>query len=397
MKISKLLTNLPASQTMAIDARAKALVAEGRDIVSFGPGEPDFDTPAPVKQAAKDALDAGLTKYSPTPGLPELRRAIAARYKREYGLDYDAADVIVTCGGKHALYEIFLTLLDPGDEVIIPAPYWVSYPPMVELAGGRPVTIPTTEATGFLATPSAIEAHLTPNTRAIVLCSPSNPTGAAYDAASLTAIAELAIKHDLIVIADEIYDKLVYDGFAFRCFATVHPDIRERTILVNGFSKTYAMTGWRLGWALGPRNVIGAMGNLQSQSTSNMPTFAQKAAVTALALPDETIQPMIDAFARRREMILNLIDDIPGLTCFRPQGAFYVFPNISAYFGKRAGDREIANSFHLSEYLLEEAEVAVVPGGAFGSDDNIRLSYATSEAQIEKGLARIAAALSRLT
>ncbi|MCZ7583263.1 MAG: pyridoxal phosphate-dependent aminotransferase [Deltaproteobacteria bacterium] len=396
MKISKVVSAIPPSQTLAIDAKAKALVADGKDVVSFGPGEPDFDTPEAVKNAAKAALDAGLTKYSPAPGFPELRKAIATHYQRDYGLAYEPAETLVTCGGKHAIFEAFLALLDPGDEVIVPAPYWVSYPPMVEIAGGKPVIVTTDESTGFTLTPEALGAAITPRTRMLVLNSPSNPTGAAYPRAALEALAKVVVERDIVVLTDEIYEYLVYDGFEFVPFVSVAPGLKERTIIVSGFSKTFAMTGWRLGYALGPKEFVSACAALQSQSTSNMPTFAQKAAVTALALTAGDLAPMIDAFARRRELILRLLTAIPGVTCFRPQGAFYVFPNVSAYYGKRDGDRVIENSFDLSDYLLEKALVAVVPGGAFGADANVRLSYALGDADIERGIGRIADALAAL-
>ncbi len=396
MRISKIVSGIPASQTLATATKAKALKAEGKDVINFGPGEPDFDTPEPIKQAAKDALDAGFTKYAPTPGLPELRSAIAETYREKHGLDVSPEETIVTCGAKHAVFQSFLALIEPGDEVLIPAPYWVSYPPMVRIVGGVPVIVPTDESTGFCATAASLEKHLTKKTRVLVLNSPSNPTGGTYDREELARIARLAIEKDLTVVSDEIYEHLVYDGFEFTCFGSLDPDLKERTVIINGFSKTFSMTGWRLGWAVAPKNLITAMSRLQSQSTSNACSFAQKAAVAAMDLDPAILEPMKSAFARRRELILGLIEKIPGVTCFPPQGAFYVFPNFSAHYGKRDGERVVENSFDLAGYLLEKALVAVVPGGAFGAEDNIRLSYAVSDEDIKRGVARIADALSAL-
>lgn len=396
IKISRKIAAIPPSATMAIDGKAKALQAAGHDVVSFGAGEPDFDTPTPIKDAAKAALDAGAAKYTPVAGEAALRKAISAKYKRDYGLDYTAEETIVTCGGKHALYQIFLSILEPGDEVLIPAPYWVSYPPMVELADGVPVIVPTDESTGFAATAEMLAAKITPKTRAIVLNSPSNPTGAAYSRAQLADIARLVIERDLVMVSDEIYEHLVYDGFEFVSFPTLDPRLKERAILVSGVSKTYAMTGWRIGYALAPAPVIKAMANLQSQSTSGMTTVAQRAATFALNADHAIWQEMFQAFSRRRRLMLDLLAAMPGVTCFPPQGAFYVFPNFSAHFGKNAGDKAITDSFSLCEYLLDAVKVAAVPGGAFGADANIRLSYATSDELIREGLARIGRALADL-
>ncbi len=396
MRLSKRVANLAPSATLAINSKFKALVAQGIDVIGFGAGEPDFDTPEPIKQAARDALDQGFTKYTPTPGIPELRKALCVRYKKDYGLDYAPEETIVTCGGKHALYEILQALIDPGDEVIVPAPYWVSYPPMIELAGGVPVILPTDESTGFTASAEAIEKLMTPKTRAFILNSPSNPTGGAYSRETLENIARLCIEKDLFVISDEIYEKIVYHGFEFTSFAQIDPRLKERCVITSGLAKTYAMTGWRIGYALGPKELIGAMTRLQSHSTSNITSFAQKAAVVALEMDDEAIRPMLEAFGRRRALSLGRIASIKGMTCFKPQGAFYLFPNVSSYYGKAYEGKVIENSGDMCDFLLDAALVAAVPGGAFGAENNIRLSYATSDDKIMKGIGRISEALAKL-
>ncbi len=396
MKVSERIAGIAPSATLAIDSKYKAMKAEGLDVIGFGAGEPDFDTPDPIKQAAKDALDAGFTKYTPTPGIPDLRKAVVGRYKKDYGLTYAPEQSIVTCGGKHALYEMLQVLVDPGDEVIIPAPYWVSYPPMVELAGGVPVILRTDESMGFTATAEAIEKVMTPKTKAFILNSPSNPTGGAYSREALQDIARLCIEKDLFVISDEIYEKIVYDGYKFQCFAQVDERLADRCIITSGLAKTYAMTGWRIGYAVGPKELIGAMTRLQSHSTSNITSIAQKAAIAALKMDDEAIRPMLETFGRRRALSLGLLANIKAVTCYKPQGAFYVFPKVSNYYGKKYEDRVIESSNDLCAYLLDKALVAAVPGGAFGADDNIRLSYATSDENILKGVGRISEALSKL-
>lgn len=378
------------SPTLAIDAKAKAMRAQGIDVVNFGVGEPDFDTPINIKEAAVKAIMEGKTKYTPVGGIEPLKDAIIEKFRQDNGLDYSREEIIVSCGAKHSLYNIFQAILSPGDEVIIPTPYWVSYPDQVLLNDGVPVFVRTTEQEGFLLSPKALEAHISKRTKAIVINSPSNPTGLAYDEKTLAGIAETALKHNLYVISDEIYEKLLYDGHTHTSIASLGSDIKDRTIVVNGLSKSYAMTGWRIGYAAGPKEIIKAMTNIQSQSTSNPTSIAQWAAVEALTGPQGFISDMIAEFDRRRRYLVDGLNSIEGLKCLTPTGAFYAFPNVSALYGKG-----FENSESLAMYLLEEAKVALVPGRAFGDDNHIRLSYATSLEDIKKGLQRIKEALKR--
>ena len=391
MKFSARIARVEPSPTLAITAKAKQMKADGIDVVSFGAGEPDFDTPAPVVEAAKKALDEGKTRYTPESGIPELRAAIARDYARR-GRTVAANEVQVSVGGKHALYNANQVLFDAGDKVIIPAPYWVSYPAMAALADASVVEVPCGIEDDFKLTPGTLRAVLNdhPTARCLVLCSPSNPTGAAYSATELHELGRvIAGFPDLIVFFDAIYDRLYYDGEIAPDFVAVNPDLGERTLTFNGFSKTYCMTGWRLGYTIGPAEVIAQMGTLQSQSTSNPTTFAQYGALAALELQDSVIDEMKTAFARRRDVIVALLEAIPGVKCPRPAGAFYVFPDFSAFTN---GGR-FADDMALTQFLLEQARVAVVPGSAFGAEGHLRLSYATSDALIEEGMRRIASAL----
>ncbi len=359
---------------------AKALAAQGESICSFAAGEPDFDTPEVIKQAAVAALARGETKYTPIDGLLALRKAIAAKLKRENGLDYTPEQISVGNGAKHSLFNIFMAICDIGDEVIIPAPYWLSYPEMVKIAGGVPVTVPTEEANDYKITPEALAAAITPRTRAVVMNSPSNPIGNVYTRDELRAIAELAVARDILVVSDEIYEKMVYDGVEHVSIGSFGPEILARTITVNGFSKAFAMTGWRLGYFAAPMPILKAASTLQSHSTSGPNTFAQYGGIAALESAAPSVVTMVAAFAERRDLIYSLLHDIDGITCVRPQGAFYVLPNISA-FGR--------DSVTFSEELLQKEKVAVVPGAAFGADQTVRLSYACSTSNIEEGCARI--------
>ena len=396
-RISSRLSEIKPSVTLAVTARAARLRAEGIDVIGFGAGEPDFDTPAHIKDAAKAALDGGQTKYTDVGGTPRLRKAICAEMQRAHGLHFGPEQILVSCGAKHSLYNLFHALLDEGDEVIIPAPYWVSYPDIVKLAGGTPVILPTRAEDGFLVRPAALHAAITGRTRAFVLCSPSNPTGAAYTAADLEALRPVFEEHDLVVVADDIYRRLVYGSFQYREIATLSPRMAERTVIVDGFSKTYAMTGWRLGYTAGPAPLIQAMAVLQGQSTSNPTSIAQAAAVAALEGPEEPLEAMRVEFDRRRRYMVERLRAIPGVTCFEPQGAFYAFPDISAYLGKRPrGGQALEDDVALCEYLLDVGRVAVVPGSGFGAPGFVRLSYATSMANIEQGLERMAEALAAL-
>lgn len=396
MRLADRVNKIQPSPTLAIDAKAKALKAQGVDIVGFGAGEPDFDTPQNIKEAAKKAIDSGFTKYTPVGGTDELKDAIIAKMKNDHGLEYTRDEISVACGAKHSLYNISQALIQEGDEVIIPVPYWVSYPDQVVLAGGTPVFIETDEATGFKITPAQLEKAITRNTKALILNSPCNPTGASYTADELKAIGQVCLKHDFLIISDDIYERLLYDGLKFTEIAQVVPELKSRTIVVNGVSKTYAMTGWRIGYACGPKELMGAMTKMQSQSTSNPTSIAQKAAVEALKGPQDAVAAMAVEFEKRRTYIVERLNAMPGVNCFKATGAFYVFPNFSGIYGKGFNGKTIGNSTEFAAYLLEEAKVAIVPGVAFGADKYARLSYAVSMENIRKGMDRIEAAIKNL-
>jgi aspartate aminotransferase len=383
MDISNRMKQVAPSMTLAIDAKAKKLQEEGVDVLNFGAGEPDFKTPQVICDAAKKAIDDGAHKYTPVPGTLELRKAISQYLEREYKVQYTPTDIVASCGAKHSLYNIFMAIVNPGDEVLIPSPYWVSYPEQVKLAGGIPVFVDCPESQEFKLTAEVLAPKITPKTKVLILNSPSNPTGAVVSRKALEAIAELVLKHKLIVVSDEIYAKLVY-GEAHTCFPSLSKEVAAQTILVNGMSKAYAMTGWRLGYAAGPANVMKAISDLQGQSTSNPTAIVQKAGVAACAMPDAEIQKMVAVFQKRRDMIVDGLNAIPGIKCLKPAGAFYVFPNVKGLF--KPGR---SNSLELSEYLLDKAKVALTPGIAFGAEGYMRLSYATSEKVIEEGLRRI--------
>src|SRR6266508_873283 len=383
------------SVTLAIAAKAGKLRAEGIDVVNFSAGEPDFDTPERIKAAAIEALRRGMTKYTDVKGIEPLREAIAEKYQREHGLTYRKEDVLVSCGAKHSLYNVLQAVINPGDEVVIPAPYWVSYSDMALLAGGVPKLIPTDESGGFRIRPEQLEAALTPKSRVFLLNSPCNPTGATYDRQELLAIAGVLEKHDCLILADDIYEKIVYD-FEVHNIVALCPSLRDRTILINGVSKTYAMTGWRIGYALGPSDVIAAAAKIQSQSTSNPTSIAQWAALEAIRGPQEELAPMVREFHNRRNVIVDKLNAVDGIHCLKPQGAFYVFPNIAALLGKTGKGKKLTSPCDLADYLLEEAKVAGVPGEDFGSNEHIRFSYATSLEDIEKNYARIRDAIAKL-
>ena len=391
MKISERARNTAPSPTLGITARARQMRAQGIDVISFGAGEPDFDTPAPIKDAAVAALAAGDTKYTPSSGTEALRAAICEKLRRDNGLSYQPNEVMVSVGAKHSLFNIMQAVLDPGDEVIIPAPYWVSYPEQVKLAGGVPICVTAPESVGFRVTAAAIQAALTPRTRMLIVNSPSNPTGAAIPEDELRRIAALAVERDLIVVSDEIYEKLTYDGKRHTSIAAFGEEIKARTLTVNGFSKAYSMTGWRLGYVAGDKSVVAAMGRIQDQSTSNPTSFVQAGGVAALTGPQDEVEQMRRAFEERRNVIVDRLNAIPGIRCVKPDGAFYVFPNIAALLSA-----QIPDSDALSERLLAEARIAVVPGSGFGAPEYIRLSYATSMEQIQEGLNRLEAAAKAL-
>lgn len=397
MWISKVAAGIAPSPTLAITAKAKQMKADGIDVVSFGAGEPDFDTPQFVKDAAIKSLNAGFTKYTPSSGTPGYKQAICDKLKEENGLDYEKSNIIVSLGAKHSIYNAVLATVDPGDEVIIPAPYWVSYPEIVKMAGGVPVYVETDESTGFTASIQALEAAVTPRTKMLILNSPSNPTGGVYNREQLKAIADLAVAKQFLVLSDEIYEKIIYDGREHISIASFNEDIKKLTITVNGMSKAFSMTGWRLGYAAAEKDIVKAMDAIQGHSTSNPVSFTMPAAEAALNGPKEVVAEMVAEFDKRRKYIVDRLNAIPGITCDTPGGAFYVFPNISALFGRKFGDKIIDSSDAFSEYLLENALVAVVAGSGFGADKYVRLSYATSMAAIEKGLDRIAEAVPKLS
>jgi aspartate aminotransferase len=396
MRLAKRTLSIKPSATLAITAKAKALKAEGVDIVGFGAGEPDFDTPENIKEAAIKALRDGFTKYTPVGGIPELKDAVVEKFSRDNGLTYSPEQVLVSCGAKHSLYLIAQALFEPGDDVLIVSPYWVSYPDQVLLSEANPVIVETDKHENFTLTPELLKKYITPRTKALIVNSPSNPTGLGFSKDVLTTIYEMAEKHDFYLISDEVYEKLIYDDFVHVSIASLAPDALTRTIVVNGLSKSHSMTGWRIGFAAGPQDIIKAMTNIQSQSTSNPTSIAQKAAVEALRGPKDFIHTMVTEFDKRRNYMVERLNAIPGVNCPRPVGAFYTFPDISAYFGKSSGQMTINSSFDMTSYLLEEAQVAVVPGGAFGSDYHIRLSYAIDNETITKGLDRIEESLRKL-
>lgn len=380
MELANRVKQVTPSMTLAISAKAKAMKADGVDVCSFSAGEPDFDTPPHIKEAAKKALDEGKTRYGPAAGEPALRAAIAQKLQTDNGLNYQASNVIVTNGGKHSLYELMMVAIDPGDEVIIPAPYWVSYPEMVKLAGGKPILVPTTSATGYKITPTQLEEAITAKTKLFILNSPSNPTGAVYTPIEIQALAEVIVRAKIYVVSDEIYEKILYGDAQHLSIGAVNPEIFERTIISNGFAKAYAMTGWRIGYLAGPEYLITAMNTLQSQSTSNVCTFAQYGAIAALQHPQDCVETMRLAFETRRSYIFDRLNSIPGLSVSKPDGAFYMYVNI-----QKLG----LPSIDFCNSLLEQKHVAAIPGIAFGKEGTIRISYANDMATIESGMDRL--------
>ncbi|MCZ6680057.1 MAG: pyridoxal phosphate-dependent aminotransferase [Candidatus Poribacteria bacterium] len=383
------------SSTLAITAQINAMQAEGIDVVKFGAGEPDFDTPDYIKEAAIAAINEGFTKYTAVSGMPELKEAIVEKFKRDNGLAYKPAQVIVSCGAKHTIYNILQAICNPGDEVIFCAPYWVSYPEMVTLADATSIVIETTPAQNFCMSPEQIESAVTDKTKAIIINSPSNPTGTVYDVEALRQIAEIAVKHRCYVISDEIYESLLYDGLKHQSIASFSEEIKEITFVVNGVSKAYSMTGWRIGYTAGPEKAISAMSRIQSHSTSNPTSIAQKAAVAALTGPQTAVETMRQAFEERRNAICQRFDEIDGVTYVKPQGAFYIFPDFSAHYGRTIKGRRIDGCMGMKTYLLEDARVGVIPGNGSGADKHLRLSFATSLEEINRGLDRIKGALER--
>jgi aspartate aminotransferase len=397
VRISSRLNRVKPSITMAVTAKAKQLIADGVDVVSYGAGEPDFDTPDHIKDAAREGLDRGVAKYTHVQGLIELRRAVVAELEKAHGLSFSPDQIIVNCGAKHGLFNLFQCLLEEGDEVIIPAPYWVSYPAMVALAGGVPVTLETRAEDDFTVTKQALEAAITDKTRALVLNTPSNPTGSIYNRAQLEAIAEVVVARDILVVSDDIYRSLVYGDAEYVSISSLGPEIASRTALIDGVSKTYAMTGWRIGYTAGPPELIKAMSKLQGQSTSGASHIAQVAALAALSGPQNCVAEMRAAFDERRQEMVRLLREIPDVSCNEPRGAFYAFPDFSAYIGRRdSGGNVIEDDVALATYLLEAGQVAVVPGSGFGAPGFARLSYACSMDDIKRGLGQLREALTGL-
>jgi aspartate aminotransferase len=394
--LSERARKIKPSPTLAIDSKAKSMKAAGVDVINFGVGEPDFDTPENIKEAAARAMKEGFTKYTAVGGIDALKDAIIGKLRDDNGLSYKREEIIVSCGAKHSLYNIAQAVYGQGDEVIIPSPYWVSYPDQVILNDATPVFVKTYESDSFTVRPEALEECITTRTKALILNSPSNPTGMIYGRKALEKIGELALRHNFFVVSDEIYEKLVYDNSEHVSIASVDEKVKQRTIVVNGLSKSHAMTGWRIGYAAGPAEIVKAMTNIQSQSTSNPNSITQKAAVEALTGPQDFIRKMRNEFDARRRYLVKELNRIDGISCIMPAGAFYAFPNTSRLYGKKCSGREIASSADLALYLLEEAKVALVPGSAFGDDSYIRLSYATSLEDIRRGVERIREALGRL-
>ncbi len=393
LRLSERAKRLKPSATLAVNAKAKELKAKGIDVINLSAGEPDFDTPSYIKEACKKALDEGFTRYVPSAGIPELRRAVCERLKQDYGFSYSPEEVIITTGAKQALFNLLLTLVNPGDEVLIFSPYWVSYPAMVELADGVPVIIATSMEKGFEPEIEAVEKAITSKTVGIILNSPSNPTGLIYSPEFLKALGKLAQEKGLWIISDDIYDKLRFDFKSPENILSFVPEIRDRVFMVNGVSKTYAMTGWRIGWAVGPEEVIKKCAALQGQSTSHATSFAQKAAEVALRGPQDEVKKMCEAFAERARFLAEALKEIPGIELIPPEGTFYLFAKVSSYYGKEVDGINIKDSVSFAEFLLEKARVAVVPGVAFGEDKFIRISFANSLENLKKAIRRIKEAL----
>ncbi len=397
ISVAQRVKQIKPSPTLAVNAKANALKAAGADILNFSVGEPDFDTPLHVREAGKAAIDEGFTRYTAVPGIPALREAIAQRYIEDKGWHYEPDQIQVSCGGKHGLYNMAQALFNPGDEVLIPTPYWVSYPPIVLLAGAVPVEIPLSEDNDFDLDEKLLSKYTSDKTRGIILNSPSNPTGAVFSQKGLEAVAKMALEKGWVVISDDIYDTIVYGADSIPHILEVEGRLKEQTLILNGVSKSFAMTGWRIGYTLGPKHIIAAMNKIQSQSTSNPSSVAQKAALAAVSGPQDFPRQMRDAFVPRLDFIIESLQSISDITCVVPKGAFYVFPNFSAYYGKAVNGKTINNSVDMADYLLDEALLATVPGVAFGDDKFIRFSFAASMKTLEEGMSRLKKALAKLS
>lgn len=389
-RLSARISKVSPSLTLSITAKAKAMKAAGEDVVSFGVGEPDFPTPAHIVEAAKRALDDGQTKYTPSSGLPALKKAICKKLQEENGLSYDPSQIIVSNGAKHSVFNVCYALLNEGDEAIIPAPYWLTYPDAVKLCGGVPVTVETSAENGFKMTAAQLEKAITPKTKLLIFNSPCNPTGAVYTKEEIVSIAEVCVKHGVFVLSDEIYEKLLYNGAKHFSFAAVSKEAKDLTVTVNGVSKTYAMTGFRVGYLAAPKDIAAAIDSFQSHATSNACTTSQYATIEALSSSEEEVKNMVDIYARRREKLLALISGVRGADCVVPEGAFYVMMRVSSLYNKEWKGKKIEGSVDFAAALLEEEKVAVIPGACFGADEYVRLSYSLSEEDIQKGMERIA-------
>ena len=396
MKLSERMAQIQPSPTLTINTKAKALKAAGVDVISFGVGEPDFGTPEHICRAAFDAIREGFTRYTAVGGIDELKDAIISEFQSSYGLSYGRGEIVVSCGGKHSLYNLAQVLFNPGDEVLIPAPYWVSYPDIVRLADAVPVIVPTYEEDQFKLRPEVLEEAITAKSKGLILNSPSNPTGSTYTREELEKLAPVVLQHGLPVISDDIYYRILFQGQPWVNLAMVGEELRKQTIIVNGVSKTYAMTGWRIGYLAGPAEVVGAVTKIQSQSTSNPNSIAQKAAVAALAGPQDCVDEMVAAFEKRRDHMTSRLESLPGVRVTRPTGTFYIFANFSSYYGRAYDDQVIGGSLDLSAYLMDKVHLAVVPGVAFGEDSCLRFSFAISKEQIDQGIDRLREALTAL-
>ena len=396
MKFSKKIQRIQPSMTLAVDAKAKELRANGVDIIGFGAGEPDFDTPDKIKKAGIAAIETNKTHYTPVGGVDTLKQAIVSKLERDNNLIYKKNQILVSCGAKHSLFNMAQVLWEEGDEIIVPAPYWVSYPDIIRYAGAKPVIIDTLSANEFKVTPDQISSAMTANTRAIIINSPSNPTGSAYSKKELEGIAECALSNKLLIVSDEIYEKVVFDGFEQHSICSIGKEVQNNSILINGVSKSYAMTGWRIGYLAANEEIVKQAGKLQGQSTSNPTSISQMASITALNDTDADVRQMVGEFQKRRDTLVNCLLKIPFVECYKPVGSFYTFPDFSAFYGKSFKGKKIEDSIQLANFLLEEGKVALVPGIAFGADRNLRLSFAASMDTIKQGIDRITKALDLL-
>ena len=397
MKFSERIQRIQPSMTLAVDAKAKELRANGEDIISFGAGEPDFDTPDKIKQAGIAAIEKNITHYTPVGGIDDLKQAVVDKFQRDNNLIYEKNQILVSCGAKHSLFNIAQVLWEEGDEIIVPAPYWVSYPDMIRYAGAKSVIIDTLSTNEFKITVDQINSAVTPNSKAIIINSPSNPTGSAYNKKELEEIAECALRNKLLIVSDEIYEKVVFDGFKQHSICSIGKEVQNKSILINGVSKSYAMTGWRIGYLGANEEIVKQAAKLQGQSTSNPTSISQMASITALNDTEADIRQMVDEFQKRRDILLSSLLKIPSIECYKPVGSFYTFPDFSAYYGRSFKGKKIEGSIELASFLLEEGKVALVPGIAFGADKNLRLSFAASVNTIKQGVERISKALKLLT